>query len=260
MSQHRSMASKERRVALVAGVFFIVTFAASIPAYLLYGPLLDHPGYIVGGGHDSQIQFGAFLEIVLVIANIATALVLFPVLKRYSESIALGYVAVRIVESTIIAIGIVSVLSAVTLRQDVGGPGAADAAGLVLTGRSLVAIHDWTFLLGPSFCAGLGNGLLLGYLMYRSGLVPRRMALLGLIGGPLCFAAATGVLFGVFGPDSAPKFLLTVPEIVWEASLGIYLIAKGFKSAPGSSSTSRGSRVDPTRTEAAPPRAHALPV
>jgi hypothetical protein len=124
------------------------------------------------------------------------------------------------------------VLSVVTLQQAAGGPGAADAASLTVTGRSLVAVHDWTFLLGPGFCAGLGNGLLLGYLLHRSGLVPRRMALIGLIGGPLAFAAATGVLFGLYEDGSAAKFLLTAPEIVWEAALGIYLIARGFRTSP----------------------------
>jgi hypothetical protein len=124
--------------------------------------------------------------------------VLYPVLKRQSQSISLGYVASRTLESTVIVIGIVSVLSVVTLRQDVGGAGAADGASLVLAGRSLVAIHDWTFLLGPAFCAGFGTGLLLGYLMYKSGLVPRRMAMLGLIGGPLIFASATAILFGAY--------------------------------------------------------------
>ena len=157
---------------------------------------------------------------------------LFPILKRQSESIALGYVASRVLESTIIVVGLVSLLSVVTLRQDVGGAGAADSGSLVIAGRSLVAFHDWTFLLGPQFCAGFGNGVLLGYLMYRSGLVPRRMALLGLIGGPLAFLGGILVLFGAFDPGSAPLFAFTALEIAWEASLGIYLIVKGFKPAP----------------------------
>ena len=141
-----------------------------------------------------QIQLGAFLEVLLAIANIATAIVLFPVLRRYSESISLGYVASRIVESTIILVGVVSLLSLLTLRQDATG----SDASLVLAGQSLIAIHDATFLLGPAFCAGFGNGLLLGYLMYKSGLVPRRMAMIGLIGGPIAFLSATLVLFGIY--------------------------------------------------------------
>jgi hypothetical protein len=120
----------------------------------------------------------------------------------------------------------------VTLRQDLAGGAGTDPAVLETVGRSLVAIHDWTFLLGPAFCAGFGNGLLLGYLMYKSGLVPRRMALLGVVGGPLAFATATAVLFGAYEQTSGLSFLFTIPEIAWELSLGIYLIVKGFRPSP----------------------------
>lgn len=222
----------QQRTARIAGVFFAITFVASIPALLLYEPLLKHHNYILGSGVDTRIAVGAVLEIILVIANIATAVVLYPILKRQSQSISLGYVASRTLESTVIVTGIVSVLSAVTLRQDVGGAGAADGASLVLVGRSLVAIHGWTFLLGPAFCAGLGNGILLGYLMYKSGLVPRRMAMLGLIGGPLIFASATAIVLGAYDNGSAPASLFALPEIAWEASLTVYLIVKGFKPSP----------------------------
>jgi hypothetical protein len=217
-----------RRISLIAGWLFIITFAASIPpALFLYTPVLDDARYIVGAGADSRIALGALLEMILIIANIGTAVVLFPILKRQSEAGALGYVTARLVECAFIAVGILSVLAVVTLRQDVGGAAGADS--LVGVGRSLVAIHDWTFLLGPGFVVGLGNGLLLGYLMYRSGLVPRGMAMLGLIGGPLIVASGIGVLFDVFEPGSAPQIIATVPEFFWELSLGIYLIVKGFK-------------------------------
>jgi Domain of unknown function (DUF4386) len=192
--------------------------------------VLDDPvGYIASGGHDKQVLFGVFLELLLIIANIGTALALFPVLKRQSEALALGYVTARVVESVFIAVGILSLLTVVTLRQDAAG---ADSDSLLATGQSLVAIHDWTFLLGPGFVVGVGNGLILGYLMYRSGLVPRRMAMFGLVGGPLVCASGLAVLFGVIEQGSAGQVLATVPEIVWEASLGIYLIAKGFKPSP----------------------------
>jgi hypothetical protein len=167
-----------------------------------------------------------------VIANIACAVVLYPILKRQSQSISLGYVASRTIESAIIAVGIISVLAAVTLRQDVGGAGAADGASLVLVGRSLVAIHDWTFLLGPAFCAGFGNGILLGYLMYKSGLVPRRMTMLGLIGGPLIFLSGMAIVLGAYDNGSTPNSLLSLPEIAWEASLTIYLIRQGVQALP----------------------------
>jgi uncharacterized protein DUF4386 len=223
--------SSTRKTALIAGALFVITFLTSIPAaLLLYTPVLDHTNYIVGAGADTRVALGALLEVLLIIANVGSAVVLFPVLKRQNESLALGYVTARIIESTFIAIGIVSVLAVLTLRRDVGGTGGTGS--LVTAGRSLVAVHDWTFLLGPGWIVGVGNGLILGYLMYRSGLVPRRMAMLGLIGGPLIILSGTAVLFNVIQPGSAGQVIATIPEFVWELSLGIYLMVKGFKPSP----------------------------
>jgi hypothetical protein len=224
------MPTSDRSTARLVGWLFIGTFVFSIPGFLLYGPLLDHPKYILGGGHDTRIAAGALLEILTVICNIGTAVALYPLAKRYRPRLALGYVAVRIVEGTIIVAGIASLLAVLTLR-DQFATGGADARTLVIAGQTLVAFHDATFLLGPGFCAGIGNGIILGSLMYASGLLPRRVALLGLIGGPLAFAAAAGAMFGVYEPQSSPQFLLTFPEIVWEATFGIYLVAKGFARA-----------------------------
>jgi hypothetical protein len=219
-----------RRTALIAGVLFVITFVVSIPAALvLYKPVLDHANYIVGAGADTRVAFGALLEMILIVANIGTAVVLFPILKRQSETLALGYVTARVMESAFIAVGILSLLAIVTLRQDVGATG---AGSLVIAGRSLVAIHDWTFLLGPGWIVGIGNGLILGYLMFRSGLVPRRMAMLGLIGGPLIIISGTAVLFNVIEPGSTAQVIATIPEFFWELSLGIYLIVKGFRPSP----------------------------
>ncbi|HEX3213719.1 MAG TPA: DUF4386 domain-containing protein [Actinomycetota bacterium] len=222
-----------RRTARVAGVLFIITFLTSIPAaLLLYTPVLEDASYIVGAGAgDAGVALGAFLEVLLIVANVGTAVVLYPVLKRQSEALALGYVSARLVECTFIAIGIVSLLSVLTLRQDFAGAG-GDPGTFETVGQSLVAIHDWTFLLGPGFIGVVGTGLILGWLMYRSGLVPRWMARLGLVGGPLVCASAIGVLFGVFEAGSAPQVLATAPEFVWELSLGIYLMVKGFKPSP----------------------------
>jgi hypothetical protein len=223
--------SNERRTARIAGVLFVITFITSIAALLLYDPVLNDHGYISGSGADTRVLLAAFLELLLIIANIGTAVVLFPILKRQSETLALGYVTARVVESAFIAVGILSVLAVVTLRQDLAGTG-TDPATLDTVGRSLVAIKDWTFLLGPGFVVGVGNGLLLGYLMYRSGIVPRRMAILGLIGGPLICISGIAVLFGVIDQGGAAQAIATIPEFVWELSLGIYLIAKGFKASP----------------------------
>jgi hypothetical protein len=221
------------RTARVAGVLFIITFLTSIPAALvLYNPVLDNANFILGAGADGGVALGAFLEVLLIIANVGTAVVLFPVLKRQNEALALGYVTARLVECTFIAIGIVSLLSVLTLRTDVAGAAGADAGSLVTVGQSLVALHDWTFLLGPGLIVGVGNGLILGYLMYRSGLVPRGMAMLGLIAGPVLLAGGIAALLGVVEPDSALKNLAAAPEFVWELSLGIYLMVKGFKPSP----------------------------
>jgi Domain of unknown function (DUF4386) len=219
-----------RKIARLAGWLFIITFVVSIPpALFLYTPLLDHVHYIVGAGADNRIALGALLEMILIIANIGSAVVLFPILRRQDETLAIAYVTARIIESAFIAVGILSVLAVVTLRQDVGASG---GSSLVDVGRSLVAIHDWTFLLGPGWVVGVGNGLILGYLMYRSGLVPRGMAMLGLIGGPLIILSGTAIMFNLFEPGSGPQVIATVPEFFWELSLGIYLIVKGFRDVP----------------------------
>ena len=220
-----------RRTSLLAGLFFILTFVASIPAALfLYKDVLDNSNFVIGTGGDTRVYVGALLEVITVIANIATAVVLFPIVKRASESVAIGYVASRTLESTLIVVGLISLLAVVTMRLDFAGAAGADPAMYVTAGKSLVAIHDATFLLGPAFCAGFGTGILLGYLMYRSELVPRPWAVLGMIGGTMAFATATAVLFGAYEQASSINVLFTLPEIVWELFLGIYLTFWGFRS------------------------------
>jgi hypothetical protein len=218
----------DRRRARIAGVFFVITFI-SIPALPLYDQVLRHTHFIVGGGGDLRVDVGALFEIITLIAGIGTAVALYPVLKRQSEGLALGYVTVRVVESALIAVGIVSLLAVVTLRKDLAGAAGTDSASLILDGRSLVAVHDATFLLGPAFCAAIGNGLMLGYVMLRSGLVPRRFAQFGIAAGSVALITAMLVLFGAYKQVSGPSTILTAPEAIWELSLGIYLIVKGFR-------------------------------
>ncbi len=219
-----------RKTALVVGVLFIVTFITSIPpAFVLYSPVLNDSHYVLGAGADTRVFAGAFLEVLLAISGIGTAVAIFPVVRRQNEGIALGYVAARVVESTIIVVGIISLLAVVTMRRDYAGSGGADAATFVIAGKALVAIHKWTFLLGPGYCAGIENGLILGYLMYRSRLVPRPIAVLGLIGGALAFVAATAELFELFGQTSTTGGILLVPETLFEAAIGIWLTFKGFR-------------------------------
>jgi hypothetical protein len=215
-----------QKIARVTGVLFLITYITSIPAFfVLYAPVLGDPRYIVGAGADNSVQWGAFLELILIIANIGTAVVLFPILKRVNEILALGYVTARVVECVFIAVGLLSLLTVVTLQQAAAG---ADAGSLVAVGQSLVALHGWTFVLGPGFVVGVGNGLMLGYLMYRSGLVPRRLAVLGLIGGPLIIASGAAVVLGVIEAGGMWQTIAAIPEFLWELSLGIWLIVKGF--------------------------------
>jgi len=215
-----------RTIARVTGVLFLITFITAISAYFFYVPLLDDPRYIVGGGADARVSFGAFLELMLIIANIGTAVVLYPILKRQNEILILGYVTARVMECVFIAVGILSLLTVVALRQEAAA--GADAASLVTAGKSLVALHEWTRLLGPGFMVGVGNGLILGYLMYTSALVPRGMAVLGLVGGPLIIASGVGVLLGVIEEGGVVQGIATIPEFFWELLLGIWPIVRGF--------------------------------
>ena len=217
--------SAQRRISLSFGLLYLITFVTSISALILFQPVLDDPqGYIAGAGEDNRIYLGVLLELTLIIANLGTALVLIPLLKRQNEILTFGYVAARIMECVFILVGILAVLAIVTLRQD-----SPDAGVLA---ESLAAIKDWTFKLGPGFVVGIGNGLILGYLMYRSGLMPRGLTWLGMIGGPLQSLAGIGVLFDLYDAGAGVQGILTIPEIVWELSLGIYPLVWGFKSSP----------------------------
>ena len=214
-------------IARVFGVLYLITFVTSILSFFIfYAPVLNDPRYVLGPGADTSVAFGAFLELLLIVANIGTAVVPYPILRRQNEILALGYVTARIVECTFILVGLLSFLTIVTLRQE--ATAGADAASLVLVGKSLVALHNWTFVLGPGFVVGIGNGLMLGYLMYTSALVPRGFALLGLIAGPLIIVTGVGVMFGVFEAGGAVQSLATIPEFLWELSLGIWPIVRGF--------------------------------
>jgi len=210
----------------------ITIIPAPIAQFFLYDSVLNDVDYIVGAGADANVILGAFLEVLIAIAIIGTAVTLFPLLKRQNEGFALGYVAARIFESTMIVVGIIGLLSVVTLRQEFAGVAGAEAASLVEDGRSLVAIHDWTFLLGPGLMPGL-NDIMLGYLLYASRLVPRALALLGIVAGPVHFASFVAVLFGVIEAGSMWQGIASIPVAAFEVILGIWLIVKGFNpSAP----------------------------
>ena len=218
-----------RKTALIAGVIYLITFI-SIPTLALYAPVRNDPNYIVGPGPDTPILIGGVLEIVVALACIGTAVVLYPVVKRQNEGVAMGFVGVRVLEAATIFAGVVSLLSVVTLRQAGAGTDA------LVTGQALVALHNWTTLLGQGFLPAM-NALLLGSLLYQSRLVPRIIPLVGLIGAPLLVASVAATLFGLKEPVSALSALAALPIALWEFSLGVYLVVKGFKASPVTAGT-----------------------
>jgi hypothetical protein len=218
-----------RRVATFTGWLWIITFLTSIPARVwFYAPVLEEEGnYVTGAGDDAQtlIAIGALLELLLIISNVGTAVVPYSIHKRVHEAGAVAYVTARLVECTFIAIGIVCMLAISTLRQD--APSGTDAA----LGQGIFAVYEWTFRLGPGVIVGVGNGLILGWLMYSSGLVPPRLALLGLVGGPLIIISGALVILDAIPADGGVQVLATIPEFIWELGIGIYLIVKGYRTS-----------------------------
>lgn len=216
-----------RKVATVTGWLWIITFVTSIPArFVFYKPVIDHGNYITGAGDDAKtmIAIGAVLELILIIANIGTAVVPYSIHKRVNEAGALGFVTARVMECMFIAVGILCMLAISTVRQD--APSGTDAA----LGQGLRAVYEWSFRLGPAFVVGVGNGLILGWLMYKSELVPRKLAMIGLIGGPLLLIAAFLVLFDVIEGGKSVQGLMSLPEAIWEFGIGVYLIVKGYRT------------------------------
>ncbi|WP_433528573.1 DUF4386 domain-containing protein [Micromonospora sp. CA-263727] len=233
-----------RKTALIAGTLYLLTFA-SIPTLTLYGPVRE-PNYIAGPGPDTGVIWGGVLEMIVALACIGTAIVLHPVLKRHNEGLALGFVGIRVLEAATIIAGIVTLMSVVTLRQAGAGPEA------LVTGQALIALRDWTFLLGQGFLPAV-NALLLGTLLYQSRLVPQILPLLGLIGAPLLVTSAAATMFGLWDQVSPASALLTIPIALWEFSLGAYLIAKGFKPSPITAGMAATNTTAPTRSADIPP-------
>ena len=215
--------SPSRKTALVAGVLYLLTFV-SIPTLFLYGPVKS-ANYIVGAGPDTAVIVGAILEMIVALAGIGTAVALFPVLKRQNEGVALGLVGSRVLEAATIFAGVVILLSVVSLRQ------AGAGAGALVTGHALVAMYNRTFLIGQSFMPVVDD-LLLGFLLYQSRLVPRVFPLLAFTGAALLVASDTAVLFGLLGQTSSLASISALPIALFEFSLGVWLVVKGFRPAP----------------------------
>ncbi len=231
-----------QRLARIAGVLFLLTFVTAIPPVVwFYAPVLSDPGtYVTGSGADMMPGWGALCELGLIAANIGTALALYPLLRRQNEALALGYVAARLVECGFIAVGIVAVLAITSLR---GGNDSYDT--LVVAARALAAVHDWTFRLGPGVVVGIGNGLILGWLMWTSRLVPRALSILGLIGGPLIVLSGAGVVLGLIPAGGSVQGIATIPEALWELGLGLWLTVRGGRGEGGRISKSPGAIPGP---------------
>jgi hypothetical protein len=212
-----------RKYSLVAGLFYLLTFV-SIPTLALYRSVRG-PDFVAGSGPDTPVIVGVLLEMIVALAGIGTAVALYPVVKRQGEARAVGFVASRVLEAATIYVGIVSLMSIVTLRQ-----GGAGAAALVV-GQGLAAQYQWTFFFGQSFIPAV-NGVLLGSLLYQSRLVPRWLPVLGVIGSVLLVASWFAILLGFYGAVSPVAALSAVPIAVWEFSLGLYLTFWGFRPSP----------------------------
>jgi hypothetical protein len=222
-----------QRTGRIFGWLFIGTFVTSIPARLLFinglGASWSDMRFIPGDTSEASLKLGAVLEFGLIVTQIGTAVVLYPLARRQSETLALGYVSARTIESVFAAIGLIAIITVVNVADALASATDAEATALATSGDSLVKTYDWAFQWGPGLVAGIGNGLILGYLMYRSALVPPRLALLGLIGGPVLILSFVLKLCDVYEDGSAPAGLLTLPEAVWEISLGVYCAWKGFR-------------------------------
>ncbi|GAA4878997.1 DUF4386 domain-containing protein [Pseudonocardia benzenivorans] len=218
-----------RRRAFAAGALYLLTFV-SMPTLALYGPVREHADLVLGAGSTSGLLWGALSEVVVALAGIGTAVVLYPVARRQSETAALGFVTSRVLEAALILVGVVNVLSIVTLREEMAGTAGADPAALVTTAHALVAGYDWAFLLSQSL-APVVNALCLGYVLYRSGLVPRVLPLIGLVGAPLLLASDVAIFFGLYDRMAPVAAFSALPIAVWEFSLGVYLVVKGFRPA-----------------------------
>jgi hypothetical protein len=222
--------STARKAALVAGIAYIATFVFSIPAkFGLWADVLDDADFVLGAGSGTPVLWGALFEVLTAIAGLVSAVALFTVARRHGERGALGFVTTRLFEAAMIFVGVIAILAVYTLRQDVAGTAAADDGALLIARHALVAVHDWTFLLGPGVMSAL-NALFIGSVMYRSRMLPRWIPTLGLVGAPLLLASDLATLFGGWDQLSGAAMVCALPIAVWEMSFGLHMTVKGFRS------------------------------
>jgi hypothetical protein len=212
----------------IAGVLFIIAAITAILGVILYKPILNDSEYLIqGSAHANQVVLGALMELILVVSAVGTATVMFSFLKKYNRTIAIWHVCFRFMEAVVITVGVISVLSLLTLSQDFIAAGAPDIAPYQVSGTLLKAVHDWTFILGPNFFLGI-NTMMYSYIFYKSKLVPRFISLLGMTGSALIFLAALLEMFGVIDQVSAWGGILALPIFANEMILAVWLITRGF--------------------------------
>ncbi len=217
-----------RKLALAGGLLYLLTFAASIPTLALKAPLVDHADWILGNGSDTGVITASFLDFVCAVAGIGTAVALYPITRRYSRTSAIGFLSSRTLEAAILVVGAISLMSIVSLRNNVVD---GDTASLLTTSQSLIAQHNWSFLFGPGFMPAI-NAAFLATVMYRYRLVPRWIPMMGFIGAPLLLASGLATMFGAYDQVSSTATLFALPIAAWEFSLGVYLTVQGIKRSP----------------------------
>jgi hypothetical protein len=221
---------RTRRAALYAGLFYLATFVFSIPALALYDGVVNDRGFVLGAGSDRGVLWGGLIEVLTALAGIGTAVALYPVLRRYGPSRAQGFVASRTLEASMIFAGVLAVLAVFTLRQDLAGAAGTDSGALTTTAHALVAVKDWTFLLGPGLMPAV-NALCFATILYQTRLVPRLIPTIGLVGAPLLVVSSVVSLFGGWEQVSSAAMLFALPIAAWELSVGVYMVVKGFRTA-----------------------------
>lgn len=222
------MNSTGRKSAVIVGILFILAAVASIIGGLvLYKPILGTDYLTAGSQQANGVILGALMELILVVSAVGTAATMFPILRKHNETVAIWHLIFRFLEAVIITVGVISVLSLVTLSRDFTAAGAADAASFHAAGTALKAIHDWTFMLGPNFMLGI-NTMMYSWIFYQSRLVPRFIPMLGMTGSVLILLSALLVMFGVIEQVSAWGALLALPIFANEMILAVWLILKGF--------------------------------
>jgi len=220
-----------RDIAIMVGVLYIVAAITAILGFALYQPILNDPEYIIkGSANETQVVWGAFNELILAFSVIGISVMMYPIINKENESLAIGYVCFRLLEAILIIIGIIGLLSITTLSQEFGTAVTPNVSSYITAGKLLVTLHNWTFLLGPNLALGPST-LMMSYFLYDSKLVPRVISILGLAGGFLILVCALLVMFGVFLQVSEWGAILAIPVFAYEMSLAVFLIVKGFNSS-----------------------------